>query len=309
MSETIVDLLVTDAVPQITIAMPVYNGGADLRLALVSLLKQTFTDWELLLIDDGSTDGAVEGLADLADARVRILRDGNNRGLAVRLNEAINLACGRYFARMDQDDVAYPERLVRQYALLEAQPNIDLVTVRCLTIDSDNELVAALPFASEHATLCATPWKGFYLPHPTWMGRTEWFRRYRYAQPGPYCAEDQELLLRSYRTSVFAGVPEVLFAYRLHSHIAWKKLWRTRVTIVGIQLRQFLSAGQWQYAMLAAIAFVARVGSDVLDAIARPWGGVGSRRQRAAFVDKVESARWQNIRYMLEEASKAGSDQ
>ena len=90
--------------------MPVYNAGKYLRLAVLSIVRQTFTDWELLIVDDGSTDNALQGIADIDDARIRILRDGKNKGLAARLNECIDLARGKYFARMDQDDVSYPER-------------------------------------------------------------------------------------------------------------------------------------------------------------------------------------------------------
>ena len=98
----------------VTVAMPVYNAGKYLRLSVLSIVKQTFTNWELLIIDDGSTDDALKDIADIKDARIRIFRDGTNKGLAARLNEAVNLAQGYYFARMDQDDVSYPERFARQ---------------------------------------------------------------------------------------------------------------------------------------------------------------------------------------------------
>lgn len=81
-----------DHAPLVTIAMPIYNAGSDLRPAVLSILQQTFPDWELLIIDDGSSDGAAEGISDIRDSRIRVLRDGLNRGLAARLNEAIDLA-------------------------------------------------------------------------------------------------------------------------------------------------------------------------------------------------------------------------
>jgi len=88
--------------PLITVAMPIFNAGSYLRLAVLSIVRQTFADWELLIIDDGSTDNALQDIADIRDHRIRILRDGENKGLAARLNEAIDLARGRYFARMDR---------------------------------------------------------------------------------------------------------------------------------------------------------------------------------------------------------------
>ncbi len=136
--------------PLITIAMPVYNAGAYLRPAIVSILQQTIADWELLVIDDGSTDGAVDAIGDLRDSRIRILRDGRNRGLAARLNEAIDIARGRFLARMDQDDISYPERLATQLAMLEQNPELDLVVVRCLAIDAEGEAVGTMPVALTH---------------------------------------------------------------------------------------------------------------------------------------------------------------
>ena len=87
--------------PLVTVAMPIFNAGSYLRLAVLSIVRQTFADWELLIIDDGSTDNALQDIADIRDHRIRILRDGENKGLAARLNEAIDLACGSYFACMD----------------------------------------------------------------------------------------------------------------------------------------------------------------------------------------------------------------
>ena len=80
--------------PKITVAMPVFNGGEFLRPAVLSIVKQTFSDWELLIIDDGSTDGSLETIQDIQDARIRVIKDGLNKGLAARLNEAIDLARG-----------------------------------------------------------------------------------------------------------------------------------------------------------------------------------------------------------------------
>jgi glycosyltransferase involved in cell wall biosynthesis len=89
--------------PLATVAMPVFNAGRFLRPAVLSIIRQTLTDWELLIIDDGSTDGAVDSIADIDEPRIIIVRDGENKGLAARLNEAADRARGKYFARMDQD--------------------------------------------------------------------------------------------------------------------------------------------------------------------------------------------------------------
>lgn len=284
-----------DRAPLVTIAMPIYNAGCYLRPAVASILKQTFPDWELIIIDDGSTDDAAAGLHDLHDPRIRLLRDGRNKGLAARLNEAIDLAAGRYFARMDQDDISYPERLARQLAVLEGDPGVDLVAVRCVAIDAGNVLVGALPFALTHEEICARPWRGFHVAHPTWMGRTEWFRRHRYAAPGPYLCEDQELLLRSYLNSCFATVPEILFAYRVRGRIDWWRAFRTRKTWLRVQLRYFLGARQWHYALFSLVAFAARVVLDTLNVLIQGAGGSAYIGYRIIMIGFVEQTRWSEV--------------
>lgn len=143
----------------------------------------------------------------LADSRIIILQDGLNKGLAVRLNQAISLSKGNYFARMDHDDVFHPARLAMQVDFLDTHPEDDLLATHCVTIDEYDRLIGSLPLAVQHSTICARPWQGFFMPHPTWMGRTEWFRRNPYAEPAPYCCEDQELLLRTYKSCCFAVLP------------------------------------------------------------------------------------------------------
>jgi len=252
--------------PRVTVAMPIFNAGGHLRLAVLSIIRQTFTDWELLIIDDGSTDNALQDIADIRDHRIRILRDGQNKGLAARLNEAINLARGRYLARMDQDDVSYPERFARQIEALERDPGLDLVAARAVTIDGENRLTGLLPAMSQKE-IAAKPWRGFYLPHPTWMGRIEWFRKYRYTEPGPYFCEDQELLLRSYEKSRFGIIEEPLLAYRIREKTAWRKLIKTRLTILPVQLRHFLRKGQLFLALMAVLTFIGRLVLDALGPI------------------------------------------
>jgi putative peptidoglycan lipid II flippase len=274
--------------PLVTVAMPVFNAGRHLRLAVLSIVRQTFTDWELLIIDDGSTDHSLQEIDDIRDDRIRIFRDGTNKGLAVRLNEGIDLARGCYFARMDQDDVSYPERFARQVEALEKDPLLDLVAVRAVTISDDNRMTGMLPCAPTQEEISVKPWRGFYLPHPTWMGRIEWFRKYRYAEPGPYFCEDQELLLRSYKQSRFGMIVAPLFAYRLRKEVHWRKLIKTRLTVLPVQLKHFLPRGELFFALMALLTLIGRLTLDVLKPIlgiayplVRNHGGEASRQWQA----------------------------
>ena len=256
----------SDVSPLLTVGMSVYNGGAFLREAVISVVRQTFSDWELLVLDDGSTDGAVEGIADITDPRIRVIRDGENHGLAARLNQAVSLARGKYFARMDQDDICHPERFERQLAYLAAHPETDLLGTKCVTIDEGGEINGFLPFAAEHEELCRRPWTGFYIPHPTWMGPLAWFKKHGYASPGPYFCEDQELLLRSHKESRFHVLAEPLLAYRMPGRWRWGKRLRTRTTLLQIQVAHFAARGQYLFAVLAVLATATRILRDLIAA-------------------------------------------
>lgn len=262
MTETLPGKEWSDKSPLVTVAMPVFNAGKYLKMAVLSIIKQTFTNWELLIIDDGSTDNALQDIADINDIRILVFRDGANRGLAGRLNEAIDLARGQYLARMDQDDVSYPERFEHQVRALQIDPALDMVAVRAIAISEEDEPIGLLPCAKTHDEICARPWLGFYLVHPTWMGRIDWFRKHRYAMPGPYFCEDQELLLRSYRVSRFGTIDNILFGYRIRSKVDWKKLVKTRWAVLGIHLCQFTKANQVFFLLLAIITFVGRILND-----------------------------------------------
>lgn len=284
------DIANNNGLPLLTIAMPVYNGGKYLSFSVHSLREQTFTNWELLIVDDGSADGAVAEIANLNDSRIQVLRDGKNKGLAQRLNECIDLAKGRYLARMDHDDVSYPERFMKQIAFLEANPTHDLLAVRAITIDEDDKPIGLFPGPLTHAQICAQPWRGFYLPHPAWMGRIEWFRQHRYTVPGPYFCEDQELLLRSYRTSSFATIDEVLFAYRLRATVNWEKLAKTRRTMLSLQCRHFLQSGQLHFALLAVATYVVKISFDMLKRV-----GISAVQSRVSLHDDAIISEWNAV--------------
>jgi len=248
--------------PMVTVALAVLNGGAVLEHAVRSVLNQSWFHWELLLLDDGSTDGAIEHLPFLADSRIIIVRDGQNRGLASRLNQAVDMAKGKYFARMDHDDISHPERFARQIAFLEWHPEVDLLATQCLTIDEQERLVGMLPSAINHADICRRPWQGFYMAHPSWMGRTEWFRRNPYKDPAPYCCEDQELLLRAHYSSFYHTLPENLLAYRIRTHTPWKKQFRTRVAMGKMKIWHFLDREELVNALFSWLIELARIGHD-----------------------------------------------
>lgn len=281
-----------DPAPLLTVVMPIFNAGHHLRLAVLSIVHQSFQDWELIICDDGSTDNAVQSLADINDQRIRIINDGLNKGLAARLNEAIDMARSQYFARMDQDDVSYPERFAKQLALLQADSTLNVVAASAITISDDNEITGLLPCPVSHEAISARPWQGFCFAHPTWMGKTAWFRKFKYAIPGPYFCEDQELLLRSYSKSRFGATDEILFAYRVRKTRNLPRVLKTRWTFFQIQKHHFIQGGQLTYAVLSGFVYLALITRDLWWEFRQKI--LSSKRERSIESTK-EYSEWQKI--------------
>lgn len=230
--------------PLVSVGMSVRNCESTLGAALQSVVQQTYTHWELWLLDDGSTDGTLNVARQFSDPRIRLIVDGRRRGLAARLNQAVDLAQGQYFARMDGDDICYPERLERQVAMLQSRPDIDMLGCGAIVFNGGGQAVGRLPIRLEHAEICARPWAGFYLAHPTWVGRTDWFKKYLYRQDAMR-AQDQDLLLRAYRHSHFAALPDTLLGYRQET-LSLSRTLRGRYHFSRALFRQMLGGGDWQ---------------------------------------------------------------
>ncbi len=161
----------------ITIGLPFYNQATYLSAAIRSVVNQSFTDWELLLLNDGSTDDSLAvAYRWLADPRIRLITDTKRLGLASRLNQIARLAEGRFLARMDADDLMAPNRLQTQLRYLLENPQTDLTASFAYIIDRQTRIcgLRGLPAQSPryHKLLTRCP-----IIHPTVMARTDWFRR------------------------------------------------------------------------------------------------------------------------------------
>lgn len=194
--------------------MPVRNGEAFIRDAIRSILWQTYSNWELLILDDGSEDSTCENvLPFLDDERVRWYPDRTQLGLAARLNHGIRISKGEFIARMDADDVSFPRRFELQLAALLGNPATDLVGGNMVEIDASNRCIGDRVFPSQ---VVRSVVRGVGLPHPTWMGRRDWFLANPYGIPELKLAEDQELLLRALSGSSALCLEDYVLGYRLH---------------------------------------------------------------------------------------------
>lgn len=258
------------AVPAVSVLLPVRNGMPHLREALASLLAQTRRDLEVIVLDDGSSDGSAAFARSLGDPRVRVIEDGQPLGLSARLNQGVQLARADLIARMDADDVCLPRRLELQLAYLAAHPGVDLVGCRAAAF-RDGEVLGLLPYAADHEALVAKPWHTIPLPHPTWVGRRDWFLRNPYRTPEVKRAEDQELLVRASPTSRYACLPDVLLAYRLGAPDLRKTLVARRHQWLA-QFRLLAARGDWRGAALSCVYGALKVGRDLASAAARRSG-------------------------------------
>lgn len=191
--------------PLVTIAIPVYNAANYIGFAIRSVINQTYNNWELFLINDGSSDESLDIMYSYAaiDSRIKIINDGENKGLVSRLNQSVSEANGKYYARMDADDIMFRSRLIEQVNFLEDNPGIDVLGSSIMTIDDKNNIIGS----------------GFYhgkvnsFVHPTIMGRTAWFINNPYHE-WAVRAEDFELWCRTSEFSNFWVLDKPLLFYR-----------------------------------------------------------------------------------------------
>jgi glycosyltransferase involved in cell wall biosynthesis len=222
--------------------MSVRDGAATVRAAVWSVQIQTLRDWELIVIDDGSTDQSIAIVEEFHDERIRLIREPRSAGLAARLNQAVALCRGEFIARMDADDICFPERLSRQVARLREDTKLDLLGSGVVVFKSGGDLIGEMPAGLLHQHIVARPFVGFPLPHPTWCGRASWFRNNPYDSRLRF-AEDQDLLLRSFRHSRLGGLDAVLLGYRQDEFVL-RKLLPGRATFMRSVWRNGVTGGQ-----------------------------------------------------------------
>lgn len=258
----------SDNFPLVSVLLPVFNGGKYLQAAVQSIIQQTYQNWELFILDDGSSDGAVDELRDLIlDDRIKIYSDGFNYGLSQRLNQGIKLSKGKYIARMDADDFSFPNRFQIQIDFLENHPKIDLLGTRAVVFRNQNPMIVGLlPYRQFHNELLEAPWRGIPLPHPTWMGKREWFLANQYSLPEVKRAEDQDLLLKASKDSVYHCLPNVLLAYR-QAIFDVKKTRIARFSMASFQVKYFFKNQEYLNLIASSTLLILKLFIDSLASI------------------------------------------
>ncbi len=205
----------------ITVLMPVYNGGKYLHTAITSILQQTWQNFELIVIDDASTDNSLAVMNSFQDSRIRCITNAKNLGLIRTLNKGVQLAQGKYLARMDQDDIAQPTRLQMQVDYLIQHSSCGIVASYVQYMNAaGNTMQHNWTADLQHVTAaeirrCLPRWN--CLAHPSVMGQTALFKHYLYCEDQTG-AEDYDLWLRLSAAGIrIEKIPQYLLRYRVHT--------------------------------------------------------------------------------------------
>lgn len=266
----------------VTIAIPAYNCQEYIDYAVQSVINQTYKNWELLLLDDGSTDGTLQKLkAYETDDRIRIISDGQNRGLIYRLNQSINLAHGRYYARMDADDIMLIHRIQSQIDFLTKNPTVDVVGSCAYTIDGHNNIKELIEYP-----LSPTPKPNqLCFLHPSVMGRIDWFRRNRYNQLFNRM-EDVELWFRAANNSTYKNLDIPLMFYRESGMPLAKKYIATQRSALRLAINgSKYGIGHYESLKYGVSTIIKIVVCFVLSAIGRTDLQIKLRRRKTTSFD------------------------
>lgn len=210
---------VEDKPPAVTVLMAVHNGSTYVRLAIESVLQQSFHDFEFVIVDDASFDQTPEILQDYSrkDRRIRIFQNASNLGLTRSLNTGLNFARGKYIARIDADDICRNDRLLKQFDVMERIPSLTIIGCGSRIIDEDGQHRGT---TSEHLNPDQIRWLlGFTPPcyHPTYF-----FRRLQpdgtqvLYDPAFGTAQDFDLWSRLAKIGPTQVLPDTLIDYRRH---------------------------------------------------------------------------------------------
>lgn len=273
--------------------LPVYNGARTLALAIQTILNQDYKHWELIILDDASQDNSVEVIKRYEDDRIHVVLGKRNIGLSARLNMAVEMAKGKYIARMDQDDVSYSNRIRKQVEFLEENLDVDLLATGLVVFRGNGQVLGRLPVKKHHDEICHKPWRGFYLPHPTWMGRIEWFRKHQYKSFADG-SEDQHLLFRVFSESHYECLDEVLFGYR-EGNRTLKKMFNSRKSFLKSFLHECVSRKRPIFAFLIIFDQLIKLSGDMLNIILKIPGARNRLLPLSNKQEKTWKEQWQEF--------------
>ncbi|QSV56226.1 MAG: glycosyltransferase [Dolichospermum sp. UKL201] len=209
--------------PQITVVMPVYNGEKYLDTAIKSILNQTFTNFELVIVDDASTDSSVKIINSYQDERIKLIQNNINLGIPTTRNKCLQASSGEYIAVLDCDDYAYPSRLAEQFEFMENNPDFGMVGSWVELMDDHDNLTGEVWNEEEpdQKIPCRLLFHNYFAHSAVLMRRSAINaveingEVYRKDYPN---AQDYDLWVRISKKFKVWNLPKVLIKYRVHSH-------------------------------------------------------------------------------------------
>lgn len=207
--------------PLISVIIPVYNARNFFEQAIDSIIRQTYINWELIIVDDCSTDESAEVACAYArrDSRIRVFKTDRRLPVGAVANLALKKARGQFIARMDADDVALPDRLADQLHFLQAHPQVIGVGGQCELIDEDDNVLGYRRFPVHPKEVEEMMFYNYPVQSPTFMVRASALPRdFVWYEDKVESAEEHELLFKLRQYGEIANVPEVTLQYRIHSN-------------------------------------------------------------------------------------------
>lgn len=200
--------------PKVSVLLAVHNGEQFVRPALASIYHQTYQDFEVVIVDDGSTDGTPEILRQMKDSRTIIYRNAENQGLTKSLNTGLRLCRGEYVARMDADDVSHPRRLEKQVQFLESHPEVALVGTSYYQIDAEGTVIAPIEVPADDSEIRERLREKNCFGHGTVIVRRDVLVACGGYDERYVCAQDYDLWLRIAEGHRLANLREPLYYWR-----------------------------------------------------------------------------------------------
>ena len=201
--------------PKVSILMPVYNAEQYLSQALDSIVSQSFEDWELILINDGSTDRSESIIMDYDDERIFYIKNPVNLKLIKTLNKGIDYCGGQYIARMDADDICHPDRLKRQVEFLDSHPQVLMCGTAATVLDNSGVKPGNIHNLTSDDYLQINLMFSPSFIHPSMMIRTEVLKHNKYDEAYKH-VEDYDLWCRIAKLGKVANIDDELLQYRWH---------------------------------------------------------------------------------------------
>lgn len=227
--------------PLVSVVMPVFNAAPYLKDCVESILNQTHSNLEFIIVDDASTDATPLILASMAkkDRRIKLFRNELQRGISITVKIAINKAKGDYIARMDADDISLPERLAKQVAYLEKNKKTVALGTQCLLIDKNNKVTGKKTFPTKHEDIYKYVFHFVPLQQPTLViARHRLPKNFEFYQDGMNTAEEVELFFKLFQYGKIENLDEYLFKYRIHGeNTSLKNIRRTFILTLISRLK------------------------------------------------------------------------